>query len=259
MSSLTSTVPAAVPSLFQSLSPDLAEKGENRAPKKSVPLTLVRSWASMALTIAVPAGVPSVRHSPVLTPSWAVKNTVPPASTKGPGDDSAVVLKVSSMSLTRNACVSALPPWAVTTETDVASTSMTATPTVHAFTKVRIAVFPPCPLWSIHATVRGMSQFTAVNGTLFFINNVDLTFTLWKSDGTAAGTVPVTGWGSFRPSDLTAAGGTLFFTMRDGRDEHQDECDNERVHALEETRIGVLSPMAGLVHRGDGESSLPTP
>src|SRR5439155_1092125 len=103
LSPTTSTVPAAVPSLFQSLSLPKVEKGEKPEAKKSVPLTLVRSWAPRALTITVPAAVPSVRHSPALVPSLAVTKTVPPASTNGPGDEPAAELKESSMSLTRKA------------------------------------------------------------------------------------------------------------------------------------------------------------
>ena len=65
---------------------------------------------------------------------------------------------------------------------------------------------------------------TNVNGTLFFAAN-DGThgYELWKSDGTAAGTVLVkdinpggsTGSG---PQSLTNVNGTLFFTANDGDD-----------------------------------------
>src|SRR5262249_1725539 len=52
------------------------------------------------------------------------------------------------------------------------------------------------------------------NGTLFFTAD-DVVFgrELWKSDGTAAGTVPVSGLGG---SNLTNVNGTLFFTADGG-------------------------------------------
>ncbi len=80
--SLTRTVPARVPSLFQSslfVSRELL-----RAEKKRVPLTFVSSAGNesaappslvlMFLTMRVPAAVPSLRHSSTpLTPSSAAK------------------------------------------------------------------------------------------------------------------------------------------------------------------------------------------
>jgi hypothetical protein len=66
--SLTWTVPAAVPSLFHSSTPD----NELLAAKKSVPFTLVRELgfepmepAKMSLTWRVPAAVPSLFHNSV--------------------------------------------------------------------------------------------------------------------------------------------------------------------------------------------------
>ena len=62
---------------------------------------------------------------------------------------------------------------------------------------------------------------TDVNGTLFFIANDGTTGNeLWKSDGTAAGTVLVKdinpgASGSF-PDKLTNVNGTLFFSATDG-------------------------------------------
>src|SRR5262249_58532624 len=69
-------------------------------------------------------------------------------------------------------------------------------------------------------------KVTAVGGTLFFTANDGVNGEeLWKSDGTEAGTVLVKdinpgsafgyGYGS-RPYELTAVGGTLFFTADDG-------------------------------------------
>ncbi len=65
------------------------------------------------------------------------------------------------------------------------------------------------------------SYLTNVNGTLFFqasdgTNGLEL----WKSDGTAAGTVLVKdinpGAGSASPSNLTIVNGMLFFQAYDG-------------------------------------------
>lgn len=67
----------------------------------------------------------------------------------------------------------------------------------------------------------GPSYLVEINGTLFFAAGDNETgLELWKSDGTAAGTVRVKdinvgSSGSF-PSDLTNVGGTLFFTADDG-------------------------------------------
>ncbi len=62
-------------------------------------------------------------------------------------------------------------------------------------------------------------QLTNVNGTLFFVAGSDSTYDrdLWKSDGTAGGTMLVTG--VFNPKELTAAGSTLYYTVRDSRGE----------------------------------------
>src|SRR5262249_5791385 len=65
------------------------------------------------------------------------------------------------------------------------------------------------------------SHLTNVNGTLFFEDN-DGTHgnELWKSDGTAAGTVLVKdinpGSSGSNPTDLTNVNGTLFFEATDG-------------------------------------------
>jgi ELWxxDGT repeat protein len=61
---------------------------------------------------------------------------------------------------------------------------------------------------------------TGVNGTLFFSASDGLNGTeLWKSDGTAAGTVMVKDinvLGSSDPQSLTGVNGTLFFSASDG-------------------------------------------
>ena len=64
-------------------------------------------------------------------------------------------------------------------------------------------------------------NLTNVGGTLFFTANDGVNGTeLWKSDGTAAGTVLVKdinpGSSSSYPRYLTNVGGTLFFTANDG-------------------------------------------
>ena len=64
-------------------------------------------------------------------------------------------------------------------------------------------------------------QFTAVGSTLYF-RATDGTngYELWKSDGTASGTVMVkdinSGSGDSSPSSLTAVGNTLYFQADDG-------------------------------------------
>ena len=73
-----------------------------------------------------------------------------------------------------------------------------------------------------------------MNGTLFFVAyRADHGMELWKSDGTAAGTVLVKdidpGTASSIPSFLTNVNGTLFFTANDGVARHR---------AVEERRHG---------------------
>jgi ELWxxDGT repeat protein len=65
------------------------------------------------------------------------------------------------------------------------------------------------------------SQLCNVNGTLFFVSNDGVNGPeLWKTDGTAAGTVMVKdiypGMGGRGPSNLTNVNGTLFFSANDG-------------------------------------------
>src|SRR5262249_42637937 len=54
------------------------------------------------------------------------------------------------------------------------------------------------------------SYLTNMTGTLLFEAQDDVGKRLWKSDGTEAGTVPVTNVDS-RPTDITAMNGTAFF------------------------------------------------
>ena len=67
------------------------------------------------------------------------------------------------------------------------------------------------------------SNLANVNGTLFFAANDGTNGTeLWKSDGTAAGTVMVAdinpGSGGSNPAQLTDVNGTLYFTANEGTD-----------------------------------------
>ncbi|WP_223642936.1 ELWxxDGT repeat protein [Corallococcus sp. EGB] len=64
-----------------------------------------------------------------------------------------------------------------------------------------------------------MTEFTNVQGTLFFVTSTYSTGSvLWRSDGTAAGTVKVKSFpgppGVYQPQHLVAVGNTLFFQVR---------------------------------------------
>jgi ELWxxDGT repeat protein len=63
-------------------------------------------------------------------------------------------------------------------------------------------------------------DLTNVNGTLFFVTEASYTAELWKSDGTAAGTVLVKGFplseDGVPPNTLTSVNGALFFVATDG-------------------------------------------
>ena len=66
-----------------------------------------------------------------------------------------------------------------------------------------------------------LDVLTNVDGTLYFeASNATDGFELWKSDGTAAGTVMVKdinpGPDGSNPSDLTNVNGTLYFEANDG-------------------------------------------
>jgi len=86
--SLTSTVPSEVPSLFQSSTPVAGSK----APKKSVPFTMVGSFqfessgpGLMSLTSTVPSGVPSVfQGSHPVAGSQPTKKSAPANTGPGP-------------------------------------------------------------------------------------------------------------------------------------------------------------------------------
>ena len=72
----------------------------------------------------------------------------------------------------------------------------------------------------------GSNSFAVVNGTLFFTATNGAAGTeLWKSDGTAGGTVMVqdinAGAGDSFPEGLTNVNGTLFFTADDGLNGYQ--------------------------------------
>ncbi|MBN1225936.1 MAG: hypothetical protein JXA79_03005 [Deltaproteobacteria bacterium] len=64
------------------------------------------------------------------------------------------------------------------------------------------------------------TELTNVNGTLYFRANDGVNgYELWKSDGTAAGTVmvkDVNPSGGSSPEDLTNVNGALYFTAYDG-------------------------------------------
>src|SRR5436190_2037797 len=106
--SLTSTVPASVPSLFQSSVP----VPESEAVKKSVPPTAVRAAGddelfpdTMSLTSTVPSGVPSLRQSSLPVPAWRAENIrVPLTLARLPGEEEPAP---GSMSLTSTV------PWVV--------------------------------------------------------------------------------------------------------------------------------------------------
>src|SRR5262249_23462401 len=85
-------------------------------------------------------------------------------------------------------------------------------------------VQPPTMVQDINSKAdpnRPARYLTNVNGPLFFtVFTVGSGYELWKSDGTAAGTVLVKdilpGIGSSNPSALTNVNGTLYFTADDG-------------------------------------------
>src|SRR5437667_11634159 len=83
-------------------------------------------------------------------------------------------------------------------------------------------------LWRTDGTPAGTVMVKAVggrthslfnfNGTPYFVSQFspfsqDTSDKLWKSDGTPAGTVRIRTWCCWSPSNLTAVGGTLFFTQ----------------------------------------------
>ncbi len=82
------------------------------------------------------------------------------------------------------------------------------------------------------------SSLVNVNGTMFFVANDGTNgLELWKSNGTAAGTVMVKdirgGSGSSDPSSLTNVAGTLYFTANDG-------ANGEELWKSDGTTIGTV-------------------
>jgi ELWxxDGT repeat protein len=105
------------------------------------------------------------------------------------------------------------------------------------------------------------SELTNVDGTLFFdaVGPVG-GHELWKSDGTAAGTVIVKdinpGFSSSNPADLTAVGGTLFFSADDGI--HGRELWKSDGTAAGTTMVANINqnPIAGGTDEGSGPNEL---
>jgi ELWxxDGT repeat protein len=115
------------------------------------------------------------------------------------------------------------------------------------------------------------SDLTNVNGTLYFSATDDAHgFELWKSDGTAAGTVMVKdiigGPGSSSPSDLKAVNGGVEFYASDGVGTGLFFSDGTGAGTVElagnvenYTPIGVTAPPAGDFNHdfnGDGFSDI---
>jgi ELWxxDGT repeat protein len=72
---------------------------------------------------------------------------------------------------------------------------------------------------SLDVAVQELPQGVDVAGTFYFAGPSTATDTLWRSDGTKAGTRPVsdgtTGLRVFSPSQFVNANGTLYFTGND--------------------------------------------
>lgn len=83
----------------------------------------------------------------------------------------------------------------------------------------RVMDVSPGPGGSMERTNPGLMA-AAPGGGVYFSASTASGTELWRSDGTAAGTVQVSdllpGGGSSRPRELTVAGGQLFFTATDG-------------------------------------------
>jgi ELWxxDGT repeat protein len=103
------------------------------------------------------------------------------------------------------------------------------------------------------------SSFAAFNGSLYFQANTDAGgYQLWKTDGTAAGTVMVanmssTGGGG-HPSELTVAGGKLFFSGTDGTHGYELWVSDGVVDTTDHTHTFMVKD----INSGSG-SSLSTP
>jgi ELWxxDGT repeat protein len=90
-----------------------------------------------------------------------------------------------------------------------------------AGTALVLDIFPGFNAGSYSENSSAPNQLTSVNGTLFFVANDGVHGReLWKSNGTAAGTMMVKdigpGYSNTGPSGLTNVNGTLFFTADDG-------------------------------------------
>jgi hypothetical protein len=88
--SFTSTVPAVVPSVFQSSDPFAASLATKKiTPPDRVSFEKDETPELMLFTASVPDSLPSVFHRPPpLPPSPAVKRTDPFSSMNGPGNES---------------------------------------------------------------------------------------------------------------------------------------------------------------------------
>src|SRR5271165_2749234 len=185
--SLTSRVPAALPSLFHSCRPWTPSSAE----KKSVPSTTpsaagyeLKGPGKMSLTIIVPAAVPSLVHGAELWTSdgtaagtMMVKDILP-----GPLSSYPAALGVVDGTLFFSADdgVHGRQLW----KSDGSAAGTLLVKDINTTIDSRPSSNP--------------TELTDVNGTLFFVATGRLSShpDLWKSDGTAAGTMMVKDFGT---------------------------------------------------------------
>src|SRR5262249_9386064 len=110
--SATMTVPAGVPSLFQSSTPATPSVAANTMPPANAVMPVIEepvlAVGLMSLTSTVPVAVPSVFHSSApFVPSLAVKYATEPTTTGVLGEEDAFAIS-GQMSFT-SACVAAVP------------------------------------------------------------------------------------------------------------------------------------------------------